>query len=179
MRAATIHYSRNDGTVGAGDMLLVDAGCEVHGYASDITRVWPPSGTFSPSQRALYSIVLRALHACLHLCRPGSTLNQIHQESLRVLEEGLSSLGLPWGVDLRRLLPRLYPTSVGHWLGMDVHDCSTVSHSRPLEPGVVLTVEPGLYIPVTEGGMGEYAGMGVRIEEDVLITDEGHEVSKF
>ena len=178
MRATTIHYSRNDDVVAAGDMVLVDAGCEVHGYASDITRVWPPSGTFSPPQRALYSVVLQALHACLHLCRPGNTLLQIHQESVRVLGEGLGSLSLPGGVNPCHLLPRLYPTSVGHWLGMDVHDCSSVSYSRPLEAGVVLTVEPGLYIPETEGSMGSYAGMGVRIEEDVLITDEGHEVRK-
>lgn len=178
MRAATIHYSRNDRVVDGGDLLLVDAGCEVHGYASDITRVWPPSGTFSPPQRALYSCVLQALHACLHLCRPGNTLLQIHQKSVEVLTEGLTSLGLPRGGDVRPLLPRLYPTSVGHWLGMDVHDCSCVSYNRPLEAGVVLTVEPGLYIPQTEGNMGEYAGMGVRIEEDVLITTEGHEVRK-
>ncbi|KAJ7548373.1 hypothetical protein O6H91_07G009400 [Diphasiastrum complanatum] len=169
-----IHYSRNDQQIQEGDMVLVDAGCEFYGYASDITRTWPPCGKFYPAQRDIYEAVLQASQECLSLCRPGITLNEIHDHSVRILSENIRKLGLFKDVQLNYAM--LNPTSIGHYLGMDVHDCSSISKSQPLQPGVVITIEPGLYIPTQDNIPNKYRGIGVRIEDEVLITECGCEV---
>lgn len=191
--SCTIHYSRIDRAVADGDLLLVDAGCEYFGYVSDVTRVWAPSGKFSEPQRVIYNLVLTAQQECIEMCRPGVTLRQIHNHSVDVLLGGLRRLrvvpdgshtGRDWAGPLGRLVSfheekfmhQVYPTVVGHWLGMDTHDCKSVSLNTPLEAGVVLTIEPGLYLPARVVGPSKFAGIGVRIEDDVLITETGHEV---
>lgn len=177
--ACTIHYSRNDRQVTEGDLILLDAGCEYYGYASDVTRVWPPFGKFSNAQRDVYQEVLGVLKECISMCQPGVTLRHIHQQSVALLSKSILRLGLT-DDDLNRITQykyrEFYPTSVGHWLGMDTHDCANVSLSEPLKPGVVLTLEPGLYIQASKGSSQRYSGIGVRIEDDILITEDGHEV---
>jgi len=149
--ACTIHYHRNDKTLGsASDLLLLDGGCEMYGYASDVTRTWPIGGKFEGAQAAVYAAVLAAHRQLLRACRPGATLRQLHQLSIRLLTESLCELGILRGVSVdavieSRLYRTFYPHSVGHWLGIDTHDSNTVGHDRPLEPGVVLTIEPGGY----------------------------------
>eukprot|EP00887_Chlorella_sp_A99_P006650 scaffold3.g6650.t1 len=177
--ACTIHYSRNDKAVAGDQLLLLDGGCELHGYASDVTRTWPVGGRFKAPQRAVYEAV-REVHAlCVSACRPGASLRELHHASVRALAEALAALGVSPGKTAgdyaSSLYRRFYPHSVGHWLGMDTHDSAGVSHDRPLEPGVVLTIEPGLYIP-DEEEFGHFRGIGVRIEDDVAITRGGHEV---
>eukprot|EP00271_Cylindrocystis_brebissonii_P003128 TRINITY_DN13886_c0_g1_i2.p1 TRINITY_DN13886_c0_g1~~TRINITY_DN13886_c0_g1_i2.p1 ORF type:complete len:166 (+),score=17.01 TRINITY_DN13886_c0_g1_i2:633-1130(+) len=132
-----------------------------------------------PAQRVVYAEVLQVMKECLELCVPGNTLRQIHNHSVRQLAESMSRLGLEAasGEELAKGgYRRFYPTAVGHWLGMDVHDCATVGLNQPLEPGVVLTIEPGLYIRPKDAPGSRYAGIGVRIEDDVLITDGGPQV---
>eukprot|EP00803_Ostreobium_quekettii_P010850 evm.model.scf_529.2 EVM.evm.TU.scf_529.2 scf_529:11289-17679(+) len=171
----TIHYSRNDKTIKDEDLILMDAGCELFGYASDVTRTWPASGRFSGPQRDLYNVV-RAVHTrCLEACQPGVSLMQLHHLSVRFLCEGLHSLGI--GPSTARELmngpyKQFYPHMIAHYLGIDVHDTGHVSRDSSLEPGVVLAVEPGLYIP-DEEQYGAFRGLGVRIEDDVLITNKG------
>lgn len=178
--ACTIHYSRNDKPVPGDQMVLLDGGCEYYGYCSDVTRTWPTGGKYSDAQRAVYEAVLEVHRACLDACQPGATLRQLHQISVRLLTEALVQLGVMPGRSLSDILVsgmyrRFYPHSVGHWLGLDTHDSSTISHDRLLEPGVVLTIEPGLYIPDDEA-FGPLRGIGVRIEDDIAITAGGHEV---
>ncbi|KAL4459002.1 hypothetical protein ABPG75_013867 [Micractinium tetrahymenae] len=177
--ACTIHYSRNDKPVQGGQLVLLDGGCEFHGYCSDVTRTWPTSGKFSGAQRAVYEAVLDVHRACLDTCRPGATLRQLHHISVRLLSDALAQLGILPGRHASDIMQgsyrRFYPHSVGHWLGLDTHDSSSMSHDRPLEPGVVLTIEPGLYIP-DDPAFGRFAGIGVRIEDDVAVTVGGHEV---
>ncbi|EFN53170.1 hypothetical protein CHLNCDRAFT_136970 [Chlorella variabilis] len=177
--ACTIHYSRNDKSVPGDQMVLLDGGCEYHGYCSDVTRTWPTGGKYSGAQRAVYDAVLEVHRACLEACQPGATLRQLHHISVRLLAEAIAQLGLLPGQAAGDIMQgsyrRFYPHSVGHWLGLDTHDSSTMSHDRPLEPGVVLTIEPGLYIPDDEA-FGRYRGIGVRIEDDVAVTAAGHEV---
>ncbi|KAF8072937.1 ICP55 [Scenedesmus sp. PABB004] len=177
--ACTIHYSRNDKQVPGCDLLLMDAGCELHGYVSDVTRTWPVGGRYSDHQRALYDTVRRVRSRCLEAIVPGNTLAKVHQLSVRLLSEGLADLGVLPGsaaADFQAGLYRdFYCHSVGHYLGLDVHDTSTVGPHRALEPGVVLAVEPGLYVP-RHPQFGRWAGLGVRIEDDVLVTPAGAEV---
>ncbi|CAI5490648.1 unnamed protein product [Closterium sp. Naga37s-1] len=145
-----VHYLRNDKPVQPGEALLVDAGCEYFGYASDITRVWPPFGKFSSAQRAVYEAVRETTVECIAMCRPGATLRDIHQHSVTSLSSALVQLGVCQGSAqqvARGAFRQFYPTSVGHWLGLDTHDCASVSSFQPLKPGVVLTIEPGLYLP--------------------------------
>ncbi|KAK2079223.1 hypothetical protein QBZ16_002914 [Prototheca wickerhamii] len=169
--ACTIHYSRNDKPLRDGDLLLFDGGCELHGYCSDVTRTWPLGGAFSPAQRDAYDLVHGVQAALLAWCRPGMTLRQLHERSVRLVCEGLVDLRLAPSLPLARAAYRaFYPHSVGHWLGMDTHDTPSVSHDRPLEPGVHLTIEPGLYVPDDER-FGALAGIGVRIEDVVRIND--------
>lgn len=155
----------------------MDAGCELHGYCSDVTRTWPASGTFSAEQRAVYEVVLHTHRRCLEACRPGALLRTIHALSIRLVSEGIAQLGLlqHMGAQDVAMGPyrQFYPHSVGHWLGMDTHDVSSISHDTMLQPGVVLTVEPGLYIPDVPELYGRFAGIGVRLEDDVLITEKG------
>lgn len=174
---SVIHYSRNDQKIADGNLVLMDVGCELHGYVSDLTRTWPPCGSFSPSQEELYDLLLRTNKECIKLCKPGTTIREIHKYSVDMLCKGFKEIGLL--KDDRSILHsyhQLNPTSIGHYLGMDVHDCSTVNYDRPLKPGVVITIEPGVYIPYNLDCPEWYQGIGIRIEDDVLITDTGYEV---
>ncbi|KAF9932149.1 hypothetical protein FBU30_008836 [Linnemannia zychae] len=167
--ALTMHYVNNDQPLKDGDLLLMDAGGEYNGYASDITRTWPVNGKFTDAQKDLYNIVLHVNKECIKLCTEehGLTLNQIHDVSMRLTKEGLSQLGIrPLANDVDR---RLYPHHVGHYLGMDVHDTGDISRSRPLKEGMVITIEPGLYIPRDSAYPEKYRGIGIRIEDNVVI----------
>jgi Xaa-Pro aminopeptidase len=173
--AVTIHYSRNDKLLKKGDMLLLDGGCELHGYCSDVTRTWPVGGRFLSAQRALYEAVLGAHRRLLAAAAPGATLRGLHAASAEALGDAAAALGLLAKAGPGEGLRTFYPHSVGHWLGGDTHDVATVSHDAPLAPGVALTIEPGLYVP-NEARFGALRGLGVRIEDDVLITERGSEV---
>ncbi|RWW25101.1 hypothetical protein BHE74_00011254 [Ensete ventricosum] len=175
VNGSVIHYSRNDQKIRAGDLVLMDVGCEFHGYLSDLTRTWPPCGSFSPTQEILYSLILETNKECLKLCRPGISLQQIHNYSVKMLRRGLKEIGV-LNDEASYLYHQLNPTSIGHYLGMDIHDCAMVNNDRPLEPGVVITIEPGVYIPSSYDGPERYRGIGIRIEDEVLITETGHEV---
>lgn len=182
--ACVMHYTSNAAKLRRGDLVLIDAGCEYRGYASDVTRTLPVSGRFSRRQRALYNVVLKAQEAALAAIRPGSDWNAPHDASVEAVTAGLVDLGLLRG-NLGRLIERgayrkYYMHRVGHWLGLDVHD---VGDYRPggqwrlLEAGMVMTVEPGIYIPRDDTSVaGPWRGMGIRIEDDVLVTDDGCEV---
>ncbi|KAF8394704.1 hypothetical protein HHK36_020921 [Tetracentron sinense] len=174
---SVIHYSRNDQKIKDGYLVLMDVGCELHGYLSDLTRTWPPSGSFSSTQEELYALILETNKECMMLCRPGTSIRQIHNYSVELLHKGLKEIGiLKDDRSNSQSYHQLNPTSIGHYLGMDVHDCSMVSSDRPLKPGVVITIEPGIYIPSSFDGPERYRGIGIRIEDDVLITETGHEV---
>lgn len=166
--ACTVHYSRNDRRLRRGDSVLMDAGCELAHYASDVTRTWPLGG-FSHAQRLVYDHVLRVHQAMLAAVRPGATLAALHRRSVQMLAEALADLGVGRSTIAARLASHFYPHALGHWLGADVHDCSDVARSSPLEPGVVLTIEPGLYMRREAGAPREFADIGVRIEDVVLV----------
>lgn len=179
--ATILHYVRNDRQMEAGDLLLIDAGAEYGYYAADVTRTFPVSGTFSAPQRAVYEVVLAAQLAAIDACRVGTSFDGVHQVSLRTLCEGLIDLGLVKG-DVDEVIEegdykRYFMHRTGHWLGMDVHDVGrylNAGESRPLEPGMYLTVEPGLYIASDdEQAAEEFRGIGVRIEDDILVTETG------
>ena len=179
-----LHYVENKDPLEDGTLLLIDAGCEYQGYASDITRTFPVSGRFSPEQRALYEVVLDAQLAAIEKVRPGNHWDDPHDAAVRVLTRGLVKLGLLEGRvptlvkngDYRRF----YMHRTGHWLGLDVHDVGDYKVGeawRLLEPGMVLTIEPGLYIaPGAKGVAKKWWGTGIRIEDDVLVTPEGSDV---
>lgn len=174
---SVIHYSRNDQQIKEGEMVLMDVGCEVNGYVSDLTRTWPPCGSFSPGQQELYELILDTANECLKLCKPGASLRQIHSYSVQLLSKGLKELGvLKNSPSMFQSYWKFNPTSIGHYLGMDVHDCSSIKNDRLLQPGVVITIEPGVYIPVNSNVPERFRGIGIRIEDEVLITDSGHEV---
>jgi Xaa-Pro aminopeptidase len=182
--ATVLHYINNDGELRDGDLLLVDAGAEYKGYASDITRTFPINGRYSKAQRDIYDLVLKAQMACVEMVRPGVTHDQLKQHSIEVLTEGMVELGLLEG-DPEQLIKdkkheKFYMHGLGHMLGIDVHDVGRYYYgkeSRALEPGVVMTVEPGIYIaPDTAGVPESYLGIGVRIEDDVLCTNNGPRV---
>ncbi len=179
-----LHYIENDARLEDGDLLLIDAGVEIEYYASDITRTFPVNGRFSPEQKAVYEIVLAAQEAAIAEVRPGRSWNAPHEAAVRVLTQGLLDLGLLKG-SLDEALEQesyrpFYMHRTGHWLGMDVHDVGDYkidSHWRELEPGMVTTIEPGLYFsPMLEGVDERFIGIGVRIEDDVLVTASGHEI---
>jgi len=182
--ACVLHYVDNKDKLKRGDLLLIDAGVECDHYAADITRTFPVSGVFSPAQKALYQLVLDAQYAAIEQIQPGKPWNNAHDVSVEVLTKGLVKLGL-----LKGRIPRLikdekykqfYMHRIGHWLGMDVHDVGDYKVDgewRLLEPGMVLTIEPGLYIPEDcESVDAKWRGIGIRIEDDVVVTKEGHEV---
>lgn len=174
---SVIHYSRNDRKVNNGELVLMDIGCEFHGYVSDMTRTWPPSGRFLPAHVDLYDLIVETNKECIKLCKPGISIRQIHEKSVERLYKGLKEIGiLKDRASSYRTYNELNPTSIGHYLGMDVHDCSTISADRPLQPGVVITIEPGIYIPSSFNVPERYQGVGIRIEDEVLITDSGYEV---
>ncbi len=180
--ATILHYRRNDRRLEEGELVLIDAGAEFGYYASDVTRTFPVSGRFSPEQRAIYELVLRAQLAAIEQVRPGATLDTIHERAVAVLVDGLLGLGLLQG-EREHILEqgdykRFYMHRTSHWLGMDVHDVGRYHQAgapRALEPGFVLTVEPGLYIAPHAEVDPRYRGIGVRIEDDLLVTADGHE----
>lgn len=182
--ATVLHYVKNQRQMQAGDLLLIDAGCEYGYYAADITRTFPVDGTFSKAQRAIYEVVLAAQRASIAAAVPGATLDQLHQTATRVLCQGLIELGVLTGsvedAELSGSYKRYFMHKTSHYLGMDVHDVGRYfdqGKARPLEPGVVITVEPGLYFSrEAPEAAAAYRGIGVRIEDDLLIEPNGARV---
>ncbi len=181
--ACVLHYVGNNAALREGDLLLIDAGCEVDGYAADITRTFPVNGKFSAAQKDVYEVVLAAQAAAIGAARPGARWNEPHDAALRVLAQGLIDLGLCRG-NLDAVLEsesykRFYMHRTGHWLGMDVHDVGTYKQGdnwRVLQHGMTLTVEPGCYIRPADDVPQAFWNIGIRIEDDVAITAQGCEV---
>jgi Xaa-Pro aminopeptidase len=182
--ATVLHYTTNARTLGTDELLLLDAGAEVRGYCADVTRTFPTGRAYTPAQRDLYDAVLAAQLAGIAAARPGATLEAVHTAALRTLVEALLVLGLLAGsVDElieKEGYKRFYMHRTSHWLGHDVHDVGRYKENgsaRPLEPGMVFTVEPGIYVPADAGDVpAAFRGVGIRIEDDVLVTPTGHEV---
>lgn len=182
--ACILHYTRNDDVIDDGDLILIDAGCELDYYASDITRTFPSNGRFSESQRVLYQLVLDAQYAAIKATKPGNHWNQPHEAAVQVLVEGLVELGLLDGsVDElieSQAYRKFYMHKTGHWLGMDVHDVGEYrvdGEWRTLQPGMVLTIEPGLYVAPDDDSVDEkWRGIGIRIEDDVVVTEDGCDI---
>jgi Xaa-Pro aminopeptidase len=182
--ATILHYVDNDAELRDGDLLLIDAGAEYEGFASDITRTFPVSGRFTDAQRDIYQLVLDCQEECIRMVRPGVTLDEMHERSVEILTEGIVRLGLLKGEAAKLVeegeYKKFYMHRLGHYLGMDVHDAGAYhvdGQPRPVGPGVVMTVEPGLYIAEdAEGIPDKYRGIGVRIEDDVLVTPGGFDV---
>ena len=181
-----MHYVDNAAVLRKSDLVLIDAGCEFDHYAADLTRTFPVSGKFNPTQRSLYEIVLRANEAAIAECRPGNSFNAPHEAALRVMVQGLVKLRVLQG-DVDAIIAEerfkdYCPHKTSHWLGIDVHDVGDYridDHWRELEPGMVLTIEPGIYIPRNESPEhlpSRFRGIGIRIEDEVLITRAGHDV---
>jgi Xaa-Pro aminopeptidase len=182
-RACVLHYVRNDSVLKEGELVLIDAGCELDGYASDLTRTFPVGGRFSGPQRQIYDLVLAAQAAAIAEVKPGNRWDAPHRAAVNVLAQGLIDLKLLAGglaeVVETEAYKKYYMHRTGHWLGLDVHDAGDYKHNgewRVFVPGMVLTVEPGCYVRDGEGAPERYAGMGVRIEDDVAVTDAGAEV---
>ncbi|HYT50377.1 MAG TPA: Xaa-Pro aminopeptidase [Pyrinomonadaceae bacterium] len=190
--ATVLHYIDNKDDLKDGDLLLVDAGAEYKGYASDITRTFPINGKFSQAQREIYDLVLKAQMSCVDMVRPGVRLEDLKTHSIEILTEGMVELGLLKG-DTKKLIEekkymQFYMHNLGHYLGIDVHDAGRYyfnGESRPAEPGMVMTIEPGLYISPDTSRIpdefnkdipAKYLGIGVRIEDDVLVTEKGSRV---
>ena len=175
--ACVLHYVSNDAPLRDGELLLIDAGCELDGYASDITRTFPVGGRFSAAQREVYELVLAAQRAAMEKARPGNAWNEPHDAAVRVLAQGMLDLDLLKG-SLDEALEketyrRFYMHRTGHWLGLDVHDAGDYKRGgkwRELVPGMTLTVEPGLYLRAAEDVPERLRNIGVRIEDDVLVT---------
>jgi Xaa-Pro aminopeptidase len=178
VNATILHYNTNRAVMRDGDLVLVDSGAEVDVYACDVTRTWPINGRFSPEQRALYDIVLAAQKAGIDQVRAGRSYNAYHEAAVRVLTEGLVDVGLLSG-SIDELIANdkqadFYPHRTGHWIGLDVHDVGRYKNEadeyRALEPGMVMTVEPGLYVQMDLDVPERWKGIGIRIEDDVLCT---------
>lgn len=194
--ATVLHYIENDARLGPNDLVLVDAGCELELYTADVTRTFPVSGRFSPAQRRVYEVVLDAQERAIAMVRPGVTLEDLHKACVERLCEGMIALGLLEGPAAERIedgsYRRFYMHRTSHWLGLDVHDVGAYTDEqgrpRPLAPGMVITIEPGLYVAALgqedgeRGAAGDavaarqLAGIGVRIEDDILVTEDGCEV---
>lgn len=179
-----LHYIDNNSKIKDGDLILIDAGCELEHYAADITRTFPANGKFSKEQKALYEIVLKAQLAAIKTIKPGGHWNQAHDVTVKVITEGLIKLGLLKG-DLKTLIAKeacrdFYMHRAGHWLGMDVHDVGdykVANKWRVLEEGMVMTVEPGIYVaPDNTKVAKKWRGIGIRIEDDVVVTKDGYKV---
>ncbi len=184
-----LHYNSNDRQIRDGELVLIDAGCELDGYASDITRTWPVNGRFSAAQRTLYELVLAAQQAALDAVRPGQTFHAVHDAAVKVLAQGMLDTGLlsrdrHGSVDdviANKAFTPFYMHGTSHWLGMDVHDTGAYrltdepdKPSRPLQEGMVLTIEPGIYVRPAEGVPEAYWNIGIRIEDDVVVAPGGH-----
>ena len=181
--ACVLHYVENNAELKSGDLILIDAGCELNGYASDITRTFPVNGKFTPVQKDVYQLVLAAQAAAIAQVQPGNSWNDPHQAALHILSQGFIDLGLCQGsVDAvleSEDYKRFYMHRTGHWLGMDVHDAGEYKQQgewRLLQPGMVLTVEPGCYIRPAENVPEHFWNIGIRIEDDVIVTQTGHEL---
>jgi Xaa-Pro aminopeptidase len=182
--ATILHYIENRCAIADGDLVLVDAGCEYDHYTADVTRTWPASGRFTAPQRKVYEAVLATQKAAIAMANPGVTLDDIHNHCVRTLTEAMLQLGLLTGKLEDRVADqsyrKYYMHGTSHWLGLDVHDAGAYTRSgqpRPLIPGMVITIEPGLYIAAgAADAPPELRGIGVRIEDDIAITETGHEV---
>lgn len=182
--ATILHYSKNRRRLERGELVLIDAGCELGYYAADITRTFPVDGRFEPAQREIYDIVLSAQEAAIAAVRPGATLDDVHRAAVSAVCEGLVRLGVLAGsaaeAEEKQTYQRYFMHKTSHYLGMDVHDVGRYFEAgspRPLEPGVVITVEPGLYFGTSvDGAAARYRGIGVRIEDDVLVEPGGARV---
>ncbi|MGZ5202317.1 MAG: M24B family metallopeptidase, partial [Telluria sp.] len=186
-----LHYNTNNAQTRDGDLGLIDAGCEFDSYASDITRTFPVNGRFSGPQRALYELVLASQQAAFDAVKPGRQYSDFHGAAVRVLAQGMLDLGL---IDKTKYATvddvvgeqayrQFYMHGTGHWLGLDVHDAGQyrdtaleAKPSRALQPGMVLTVEPGIYVRPAEGVPEQYWNIGIRIEDDVVVTADGRHV---
>ncbi|PAA99100.1 Xaa-Pro aminopeptidase [Serratia fonticola] len=177
-----LHYTENECEMRDGDLVLIDAGCEYRGYAGDITRTFPVNGKFSKPQREIYDIVLASINKALEMFKPGISIREVNDQVVRIMIAGLVELGVMKG-DVEQLFAeqahrQFFMHGLSHWLGLDVHDVGhygSASRDRVLEPGMVLTVEPGLYIAPDADVPQEYRGIGIRIEDDILITQDGNE----
>ncbi|HEU4708059.1 MAG TPA: M24B family metallopeptidase, partial [Methylophilaceae bacterium] len=184
LNACVLHYIENDAQLRDGDLVLIDAGCELEGYASDITRTFPVNGKFSAAQRDLYELVLAAQAAAIEQIRPGSHWNAPHEAALQVLAQGFVDFGLCKGNPASVLesgdYRRFYMHRTGHWLGLDVHDAGEYKLPdgswRLLEPGMTLTVEPGCYVRPGDDIPEHFWNIGIRIEDDVLVTPQGCDI---
>ncbi|WP_462164405.1 Xaa-Pro aminopeptidase [Pseudoalteromonas xiamenensis] len=181
--ANILHYTENSDVLKSGDLVLIDSGCELEGYAADITRTFPVNGTFSDAQKAIYNLVLDAQLAAFEHVKPGGTLVAANQSAMQVMTKGLISLGILKGtVDElmeSQACKAFYMHGLGHWLGLDVHDVGEYKQDekdRPFEQGMVLTIEPGLYFDEDAEVPNEFKGIGVRIEDDLLVTATGYDV---
>jgi Xaa-Pro aminopeptidase len=184
VNATILHYVENDCELKDGDLLLIDAGAEYKYYSGDITRAIPVNGKFSKAQKEVYEVVLEAELEAIKIAKAGTNFHAVHDRAVQVLTEGLVKLGFLKGAVDELIKEEKYRTfymhNTSHWLGMDVHDAGTYyvnGESRKLEAGMILTIEPGLYIQEgVQGVPDEYIGIGIRIEDDVLITETGNEV---
>lgn len=183
--ATFLHYTANSRVMNDGELLLLDAGARHHSYNADLTRTIPVNGRFHGAQRDAYSLVLEAQKAAIAACRPGEPADGVHRAALQVLVEGMIDLGLVTGnpgdvLENEASWKPYFPHNTSHWLGLDVHDVgdyAAAGASRPLEPGMVLTVEPGLYVGVHDSDVpAPFRGLGIRIEDDVLVTGDGCQV---
>ncbi len=183
--ATILHYVENNMPLKDGDLILIDAGAEYRGYAADITRTFPVNGKFTKAQREIYDVVLDVQLKCIDFTKTGNTVKKRQQYSIELLTEGMKKLGLLKG-DTKKLIKKkaymkYYMHGVGHYLGLDVHDAGRyftdqqAKNSRPFAPGMVLTVEPGIYVPPDDkSAPAKYRGIGIRIEDDVLVTEDGN-----
>jgi Xaa-Pro aminopeptidase len=188
--ACVLHYRADTAPIRSGELVLIDAGCELDGYASDITRTFPANGEFSGPQKALYELVLASQVAAIGATKSGAKFTDPHEAAVRVLSQGLLDLGLLQqdkvgtldDVIEKREYFRFYMHRTGHWLGMDVHDCGSYVEATPerpsriLQPGMVLTIEPGLYVRPADDVPAEFHNIGIRIEDDAVVTPEGREL---
>ncbi|PCC11973.1 Xaa-Pro aminopeptidase [Pseudoalteromonas sp. JB197] len=180
--ANILHYTQNSDALKSGDLVLIDSGCELQGYAADITRTFPVNGKFSPEQAALYNIVLKAQEVAFAEIKPGGYMSHANALAMEVMTQGLLDLGILTG-DFDELMAKgackeYYMHGLGHWLGLDVHDVGDYklnNAERAFEPGMVLTIEPGLYISEDSNAPQKYRGIGIRIEDNLLVTPSGYE----
>lgn len=181
--ACILHYTENESVLNDGDLVLIDAGCEYHGYAADITRTFPVNGKFSNEQKAIYELVLKAQLAAINLIKPSAQIKEANDEVIKIFTHGLLELGVITGTFEQAMDDEVYKNfymhGLGHWIGIDVHDVGdyrTADRSRILEPGMTLTIEPGLYISEDAEVDPKWRGIGVRIEDDLLVTVDGNEI---
>eukprot|EP01125_Pyxidicula_operculata_P016012 TRINITY_DN5471_c0_g1_i1.p1 TRINITY_DN5471_c0_g1~~TRINITY_DN5471_c0_g1_i1.p1 ORF type:complete len:301 (-),score=39.15 TRINITY_DN5471_c0_g1_i1:27-929(-) len=173
----TLHYINNDDILRNGDMILMDAGAEYHHFNADITRTWPYNGRFSEPQKIVYNALLDVQLKCIEKCNTSKygevSIEEIHAYCVELIKEAILRIGLvKSSSEARKKLTQFFPHSIGHWLGMDLHDIPTVSTSTPLKPGMILTIEPGIYISHEDTTVPEeFRGIGIRIEDDILVTD--------